>query len=229
MHPIRGRNRLIVDPVPPQHFALAQSFANTFRTVGYWLRETGISFSVRVSIIYFAASFLGSSMVTKAGVAPGYGMGWETRPLDGKYVISHDGVQPGTSTHLFVFPSRHLSIAVAANLQHIDLTAFASRLFESITGEAWQLAPYIRPSLRPPYEDAIPLLQSAVSLHPGDANLRDTLGEFYVRTGAREKALLAYRQALEINPNYPNASAAKEQIRELSRQHGDQQRDDQAK
>jgi len=65
--------------------------------------------------------------------------------------------------------------------------------------------------------DAIPLLQSAVSLHPLDANLRDTLGEFYVRTGAREKALLAYRQALEINPNYPNASAAKEQIRELSR------------
>jgi len=392
-------------------------------------------------------TLMGTSMVTRAGVATGYGMGWETRPLDGKYVISHDGMQPETSTHLFVFPSRRLSIAVAANLQRVDLTAFASRLFESVTGEAWQLTPYIRqPSFRPHYQvmqglynegrshveagrpplgedsdaintsfaalvpnisqmrlagsvmaqaladsgvnlerysnigaigfcwdyielyrrkpsvpqskrfspefeqavtslhtawsrvrhtgrpwldgapaiaklgrqmqtyrstqaypnytaqlreaalrllgrgehkasmqaaqlaldyygdsdaaqslygtvailsgkrdageralqtalgiapaggaspaslnslayeigasggDAILLLQSAVSLHPGDANLRDTLGEFYARTGARDKALLAYRQALEINPNYPNATVAKEQIRELSAQ-----------
>lgn len=390
-------------------------------------------------------TLMGTSMVTKAGNLTGYGMGWETRPLDGKYVISHDGIQPETSTHLFVFPSRRLSIAVAANLQRVELTDFASRLFENVTGEAWQLAPYIRqPSLRPLYQtmqglynegrshveagrpplvddtaeidsafaapapsvsqlrlagsvmaqaladsgknlerysnigaigfckdyielyrrnpaipqgqrfsptfeqavsalhadwsrasrtgrpwfegppaiaklgrqmqafrgtqaypdyteqlreialrllgrgengtamqaaqlaldyygdtdaaqslygavailggradpgrralqaalsstpsggaspaalnslayavaahggDAIPLLVAAVELHPGDANLRDTLGEFYARIGARDRALLAYRQALQLNPNYPNAGAAKELVRELS-------------
>lgn len=94
-----------------------------------------------------------TSMTTKNGQSTGYGMGWEVRPLDGKFVISHDGVQPETSTHLFVFPSRGLSIAVAANLQRIDLTAFARRLFEAVTGEAWQLAVHIRqPAYRPYYE-----------------------------------------------------------------------------
>lgn len=94
-----------------------------------------------------------TSMATKSGQLTGYGMGWEVRPLDGKYVISHDGVQPETSTHLFVFPSRGLSIAVAANLQRIDLTAFARRLFEAVTGEAWQLAVHIRqPAYRPYFQ-----------------------------------------------------------------------------
>ncbi|XLZ72482.1 serine hydrolase [Massilia sp. SR12] len=94
-----------------------------------------------------------TSMATKSGQLTGYGMGWEVRPLDGKFVISHDGVQPETSTHLFVFPSRGLSIAVAANLQRIDLTAFARRLFEAVTGEAWQLAVHIRqPAYRPYYQ-----------------------------------------------------------------------------
>lgn len=98
-------------------------------------------------------ALMSSSMVTKGGELTGYGMGWETRPLDGKFVISHDGVQPETSTYLFVFPSRRLSIAVAANLQRIDLTAFARRLFEIVTGEAWELDAYIRnPAYRPYYE-----------------------------------------------------------------------------
>lgn len=98
-------------------------------------------------------ALMGRSMVTRGGELTGYGMGWETRSLDGKFMISHDGVQPETSTHLFVFPSRGLTIAVAANLQRIDLTAFARRLFESVTGEAWQLDPYIRdPAFRPYYQ-----------------------------------------------------------------------------
>jgi CubicO group peptidase (beta-lactamase class C family)/tetratricopeptide (TPR) repeat protein len=95
---------------------------------------------------------MGTSMVTKGGESTGYGMGWVTRPLDGKYLVSHDGVQPETSTYLFIFPSRRLSIAVAANLQRVELSAFAGRLFENVTGEAWQLAPYIRhAALRPHY------------------------------------------------------------------------------
>lgn len=100
-----------------------------------------------------STTLMTTPMVTKNGDGTGYGMGWEVRPLDGKFVISHDGVQPETSTHLFIFPSRKLSIAVAANLQRIDLSAFARRLFETVTGEAWQLTTYIRqPAYRPYYE-----------------------------------------------------------------------------
>jgi len=99
-----------------------------------------------------------TSMATKNGELTGYGMGWQTRPIDGKFVISHDGMQPETSTYLFVFPARRFSIAVAANLQRVDLTAFAARLFESVTGEAWQLTPYIRQQAHRPYYRAMQAL-----------------------------------------------------------------------
>jgi len=83
------------------------------------------------------------SMVTRAGRLSDYGMGWETYPTGGRYVISHSGQQPETATYLFSFPSRKLTIAVASNLERVNTAAFAERLFEVVTGEAWQLKPYI--------------------------------------------------------------------------------------
>ncbi|SFG50619.1 CubicO group peptidase, beta-lactamase class C family [Duganella sp. CF458] len=110
-------------------------------------------------------AMMGTSMTTRGGETTGYGMGWQTYPVDGKFVISHDGMQPETSTYLFVFPSRRLSIAVAANLQRIDLTAFAARLFESVTGEAWQLTPYIRQPAHRPYYRAMQALYNEGRSH----------------------------------------------------------------
>ncbi|MBB5608954.1 serine hydrolase domain-containing protein [Janthinobacterium sp. S3M3] len=82
-------------------------------------------------------------MVTRAGRLSDYGMGWETYPTGGRYVISHSGQQPETATYLFSFPSRKLTIAVASNLERVNTAAFAERLFEVVTGEAWELKPYI--------------------------------------------------------------------------------------
>ena len=82
-------------------------------------------------------------MATRAGRLTDYGMGWETYPTGGRYVISHSGQQPETATYLFSFPSRRLTLAVAANLERVNTEAFAQRLFEVVTGEPWQLKTYV--------------------------------------------------------------------------------------
>lgn len=82
-------------------------------------------------------------MTTTGGDFTGYSMGWETGVTPGRFGIAHDGIQPETSTYLFCFPSRKLTIAVAANLQRVDTRVFVQRLFEQISGEAWQRRAYV--------------------------------------------------------------------------------------
>ena len=75
-------------------------------------------------------------MATRAGRLTDYGMGWEVVPTGGRYAIAHSGQQPETVTYLYSFPSRKLTIAVAANLERVNPEAFVQRLFEVVTGEA---------------------------------------------------------------------------------------------
>lgn len=82
-------------------------------------------------------------MATRAGRLTHYGMGWEIFPTGGRYAIAHSGQQPETVTYLYSFPSRKLTIAVAANLERVNPEAFVQRLFEVVTGEPWQLNTYI--------------------------------------------------------------------------------------
>ncbi|SDH91546.1 serine hydrolase [Janthinobacterium sp. YR213] len=82
-------------------------------------------------------------MATRAGRLTNYGMGWEILPTGGRYAIAHSGQQPETVTYLYSFPSRKLTIAVAANLERVNPEAFVQRLFEVVTGEPWQLNTYI--------------------------------------------------------------------------------------
>ncbi|WP_180977535.1 serine hydrolase domain-containing protein [Janthinobacterium sp. ROICE36] len=82
-------------------------------------------------------------MATRAGRLTHYGMGWEISPTGGRYAIAHSGQQPETVTYLYIFPSRKLTIAVAANLERINPEGFVQRLFEVVTGEPWQLNTYI--------------------------------------------------------------------------------------
>jgi CubicO group peptidase (beta-lactamase class C family)/tetratricopeptide (TPR) repeat protein len=84
-----------------------------------------------------------TSMTTAAGEFTGYAMGWETGVTPGRFGIAHDGVQPETSAYLFCFPSRHLTIAVAANLQRVETRVLVQRLFEQLSGEAWHRRAYV--------------------------------------------------------------------------------------
>ncbi len=65
-------------------------------------------------------------------------------------------------------------------------------------------------------DQGIEVLKLAVELHPKVANLYDSLGEFYVNKGDKQKALEYYRKAIEVDPNYPNAEAARAIVSKLS-------------
>ncbi len=65
-------------------------------------------------------------------------------------------------------------------------------------------------------DEGISTLRVAIELYPKEANLHDSLGEFQLRKGDKVKALESYKKALEINPNFPNATAAREIVKKLS-------------
>ncbi len=71
-------------------------------------------------------------------------------------------------------------------------------------------------------DDAIAILKAAIALHPKEANLYDSLGEFCLKKGEKAKALEFYKKALEINPSFGNAETAKEIVKKLSAELGGQ-------
>ena len=56
------------------------------------------------------------------------------------------------------------------------------------------------------------VLNVAVKLHPKEANLYDSIGEFYLKKGEKEKAIEYYKKALEINPQFESAKKALDEI-----------------
>ena len=56
------------------------------------------------------------------------------------------------------------------------------------------------------------LLLLAVELHPKEANLYDSTGEFYINMKEIEKGIEFYKKALALDPNYPNAQTARKII-----------------
>lgn len=87
-------------------------------------------------------NFMFTSMLTKDGFLTNYGAGIQVAPVGGRYTLQHSGAQQETATHLYVFPSRKLVIAVAINLEGANRGVFISKLFEAVTGEAWEVKPY---------------------------------------------------------------------------------------
>jgi CubicO group peptidase (beta-lactamase class C family) len=82
-------------------------------------------------------------MTTKSGDVTYYSTGWGTFPLNGRFSVSHSGGQQETSTLLYSFPTRKLTIAVAANLEGANNIVYIQKLFELLTGEAWNTNAYV--------------------------------------------------------------------------------------
>lgn len=57
------------------------------------------------------------------------------------------------------------------------------------------------------------LLALARELHPEDANLCDSTGEFHRAAGRREEAIAWYEKALELDPEFENASRMLQELR----------------
>ncbi len=65
-------------------------------------------------------------------------------------------------------------------------------------------------------DEAMAILQTAIDMYPQEANLHDSLGEFQLKKGDKAKALASYQKALAINPEFGNATAAKEIVKKLT-------------
>jgi len=65
-------------------------------------------------------------------------------------------------------------------------------------------------------DGAMALLRVAIEMYPKEANLYDSLGEFQLRKGDKVNALASYQKALELDPNFFNAAAAREVVKKLT-------------
>jgi len=83
-----------------------------------------------------------TSMATSDGRFTGYGMGWGVRPWRGHFQVSHSGSQPETRTYILIFPEENFSIAVASNLEGVNLTPYVRRLAELVLEEDFDSLAY---------------------------------------------------------------------------------------
>lgn len=65
-------------------------------------------------------------------------------------------------------------------------------------------------------DEGLTIVRTAIELYPKEANLYDTLGELQLRKGDKAKALESYQTALALDPNFPNAVAARDVVKRLS-------------
>lgn len=61
-------------------------------------------------------------------------------------------------------------------------------------------------------DDGLELLLLTVALYPTEANLYDSMGEFYLRTGNKVKAVEAYKKALLLDANLENSKRMLEKL-----------------
>lgn len=77
---------------------------------------------------------MATSMSTRAGRLTNYGMGWETTPYNGRFIITHSGGQQETRTLLYILPTRKLALAVGVNYEGANPGVYLDRLFQLLTG-----------------------------------------------------------------------------------------------
>ena len=73
-----------------------------------------------------------------------YTLGWQVFPVNGRFVFYNDGGQIGTNTMVLRIPSQNLTMAFACNIQNIDRMTYVKRLYETVTGETWDIPVYTK-------------------------------------------------------------------------------------
>jgi len=64
------------------------------------------------------------------------------------------------------------------------------------------------------HQEAVAVFTLYVESFPTDANAHDSLGEAYLASGDRERAIAEYERALELSPGFPSAVKMLEQLRQ---------------
>lgn len=98
-----------------------------------------------------------TSMSTKAGRLTNYGMGWETTPYSGRYMLVHSGGQQETRTLLYIIPAQRMAIAVGSNFEGSSPGAYVERLFQLLTGAPVEMNLYSRDKLKNATLEAVKL------------------------------------------------------------------------
>jgi len=83
-----------------------------------------------------------SSMIQKNGIFTGYGMGWFVRPWRAHFQVNHSGSQPETRTQILIFPTERFAVAIASNLEGVNLMTYVNRLTELVLDEDMDSAAY---------------------------------------------------------------------------------------
>jgi CubicO group peptidase (beta-lactamase class C family)/tetratricopeptide (TPR) repeat protein len=85
-----------------------------------------------------------TSMQTSDGHFTGYGMGWSTDPVNGRFRVGHTGGQAETRTYFAYFPSDHFAIAAAVNFEGNDEHVhYVTRLYQLLVGEPMSPEVYV--------------------------------------------------------------------------------------
>jgi len=77
---------------------------------------------------------MATSMSTRAGRLTNYGLGWQTTPYNGRYMLVHSGGQQETRTLLYILPARKMALAVGVNFEGSNPGVYLDRLFQLVSG-----------------------------------------------------------------------------------------------
>jgi cytochrome c-type biogenesis protein CcmH/NrfG len=63
------------------------------------------------------------------------------------------------------------------------------------------------------YAESIKVFHLSLEIYPNSANLYDSLGEAYMRSGDNKNAILSYEKSHQLNPGNENAKKMLEEIK----------------
>ena len=96
-----------------------------------------------------------TSMSTREGRLTDYGMGWQTTPFNGRYMLVHSGGQNETRTLLYILPSQNMALAVGVNYEGSNPGVYVERLFQLITGTPAEFTVYSPDKVKSGLIDAV--------------------------------------------------------------------------
>lgn len=100
-------------------------------------------------------NMMATSMSTRAGRLTNYGMGFETGPANGRYMLIHSGGQQETRTLLYILPTRKMALAVAVNFEGSNPGVYLDRFFQLLTGSPLILNLYSSDKVKAAASEAI--------------------------------------------------------------------------
>jgi CubicO group peptidase (beta-lactamase class C family) len=150
-----------------------------------------------------------SSMSTKAGRLTNYGMGWETTPYNGRYMLVHSGGQQETRTLLYILPARKMALAVAVNFEGSNPGVYVERLLQVISGSPLFLDAYSTNPTRTALADAI-----KATFNYGLSNFEHTGKSLAANDGELAEAFAYFNNSVSSEALKANPQEAMKKIRE---------------